>query len=179
MLMRVALVCLALCCGSSPSPAFSEDDGAWVQRIVRACDWWGCTRYTQWEQQRQRVRRFYDRSDSTRVYAYIRRDDEDRQERRAELRRDERRGYDCRDIKRVVGNQHLTISGAKGEADKAWIQAIRFYHGEVFMDMSHARGITYTCSRSSVGETLGQTFTRCEIEARPCKAPRLENVEER
>ena len=83
--------------------------------------------------------------------------------------RDDRRR--CRDIFRTVGNQHLTVNGAKAEADKAWIQAIRFYYGEIFMSLEeNARDVKYTCSRSSVGETLGQVFNRCEIEAKPCKA---------
>jgi len=95
-----------------------------------------------------------------RVYGYVRRDEEE----------------GCRDIRRVVGDQHLTVDGAKKAADDAWAGAVRFHLGEKFMDLSNARHISYTCSRSSIKEggvtTLGQTLTRCEIEAQPCQAPR-------
>ena len=48
--------------------------------------------------------------------------------------------------------------------------------GERFMDLNNARTVIYTCSRSSIKEggvtTLGQSLTRCEIQATPCRAPR-------
>lgn len=100
----------------------------------------------------------------TRVYSYIRRDS------------DEGGGYGCRDIRRAVGDQHLTVDGAKKAANDAWAGAVRFHLGEKFMDLSNARHITYTCSRSSIKEggvtTLGQTLTRCEVEAQPCHPQR-------
>jgi len=85
----------------------------------------------------------------------------------------------CRDTRRAVGDQHLTVDGAKKAANDAWAGTIRFHLGEKFMDLSHARHIVYTCSRSSIKEggvtTLGQSLTRCEIEAQPCHPPR--NIE--
>ena len=99
----------------------------------------------------------------TRVYAYERR----------ELV-DEAPG--CRDIRRAVGDQHLTLDGAKKAANDAWAGTVRFHLGEKYMDLANARNIVYTCSRSSIKEggvtTLGQTLTRCEIEAQPCHPPR-------
>jgi hypothetical protein len=112
-----------------------------------------------------RYARRYD--DPTRVYGYVRRQDEE--------------VSICREIKRVVGDQHLTVEGAKKAANDSWAGSIRFHLGEKFMDLSNARHIIYTCSRSSIKEggvaTLGQTLTRCEVEAQPCSAPR--NVEDK
>ena len=90
--------------------------------------------------------------------------------------RHKRHWYDCKNTQRTVGNQHLTIDGAKKAANDAWASLVRFRFGEVYMDLSNSNELYYTCSRSSISEgavtTLGQTLTRCEIEAMPCKAPR-------
>ena len=89
---------------------------------------------------------------------------------------DEGGGVGCRDIRRAVGDQHLTVDGAKKAANDAWAGTVRFHLGEKFMDLSNARHIVYTCSRSSIKEggvtTLGQSLTRCEIEAQPCHPQR-------
>lgn len=102
--------------------------------------------------------------DATRVYSY---------ERRAVL---EDVGGHCREVRRAVGDQHLTVDGAKKAANDAWAGAVRFHLGEKFMDLNNARHIVYTCSRSSIKEggvtTLGQTLTRCEVEATPCHPAR-------
>jgi hypothetical protein len=91
-------------------------------------------------------------------------------------------GPRCREVRRAVGQQHLTMEGAKREANDAWAGMIRFHLGEKFLDLNNARRISYSCSRSSIKAegsvtTLGQTFTRCEIEAQPCR-PRRESSEE-
>lgn len=84
----------------------------------------------------------------------------------------------CKDVRRVVGNQHLTVDGAKKAADEAWAGDVRFRYGELFMALNNARDISYTCSRSSIKEggvtTLGQTLSRCELQAIPCAALRTE-----
>jgi hypothetical protein len=101
--------------------------------------------------------------DGTRVYSY---------ERRAVLEG----GGNCREIRRAVGDQHLTVDGAKKAANDAWAGTVRFHLGEKFMDLNNAKHIVYTCSRSSIKEggvtTLGQSLTRCEIEATPCHPAR-------
>lgn len=101
----------------------------------------------------------------TRVYSY---------ERREEIV--EEIGRSCRETRRAVGDQHLTVEGAKKAANDSWAGTVRFHLGEKFMDLSNARNIVYTCSRSSIKEggvtTLGQSLTRCEIEATPCHPPR-------
>ncbi len=140
-------------------PASAEDcaDYGMRSRTYRSCDVFGHCRY------RSRcVRRHQD--DAPRVYGYERRDDEP-----------ERR--DCpHPLLRVVGNQHLTVDGAKKAADEAWAGDVRFRHGEIYMDLNNALHVTYTCSRSSIKEggvtTLGQSLNRCEIRAKPCQAPR-------
>ena len=108
--------------------------------------------------------------DATRVYSYVRRETADE-------------GGHCRDIRRVVGDQHLTVEGAKKAANDAWAGAVRFHLGEKFMDLSNARHIVYTCSRSSIKEggvtTLGQSLTRCEVEATPCHPARQNEANER
>jgi hypothetical protein len=82
----------------------------------------------------------------------------------------------CREVRRAVGDQHLTVDGAKKAANDAWAGTVRFHLGEKFMDLANARQVSYTCSRSSIKEggvtTLGQTLTRCEIEAQPCHPQR-------
>ena len=104
--------------------------------------------------------------DATRVYAYERREE----------RLAEEAGHSCREIRRAVGDQHLTVDGAKKAANDAWAGAVRFHLGEKYMDLSNARHIVYTCSRSSIKEggvtTLGQSLTRCEVEAQPCHPAR-------
>lgn len=91
---------------------------------------------------------------------------------------DRPRGRDCRSLRRTVGDQHLTVEGAKKAANDAWAALVRFHIGEKHMDLNNARRVIYTCSRSSIKEggvtTLGQTLTRCEIEAQPC-APMREH----
>jgi hypothetical protein len=101
----------------------------------------------------------------TRVYSYVRRET------------DEDRGPGCREVRRAVGDQHLTVDGAKKAANDAWAATIRFHLGEKYMELANAKHVVYTCSRSSIKEggvtTLGQTLNRCEIEATPCHPQRV------
>lgn len=72
------------------------------------------------------------------------------------------------------GDQYATEEGAKQEAKKAWMQAVRWLYGEQMMNPDNALGgKTYSCSRSSVGSVAGQTFIRCDLTARPCRAPKV------
>ena len=101
--------------------------------------------------------------DATRVYSYERRENIEE-------------GHNCRDTRRAVGDQHLSMDGAKKAANDSWAGTVRFHLGEKFMDLNNAKHIVYTCSRSSIKEggvtTLGQSLNRCEIEAQPCHPPR-------
>jgi len=168
--MKPAVVIFAAALTALPLAAQSQDYGELVTRIIGfQSD--GMPRYAH----------FFCRSDGrcirahralhyahpytgARVYSYLRRVEEEEE---------------CRETRRAVGEQHLTVDGAKKAANDAWAGTVRFHLGEKFMDLSNARHINYTCSRSSIKEggvtTLGQTLTRCELEAQPCQAPREEN----
>jgi hypothetical protein len=150
------------------------DDSRWVYRTVRqqyvAYDHWTGHYVHRYRYVRQRIRNhayYLPEREPTRVYGYARRDDD----------RDDR-GGDCKPVRRMVGQQALSVDGAKKEANEAWAAAVRFHHGEKYLDLANARRITYSCSRSSIKEagtsvtTLGQSFTRCEIEATPCRPQR-------
>lgn len=101
-----------------------------------------------------------------RVYSYDRRWNDDE---------DDRSGRQCKETRKAVGDQHLTMEGAKKAANDAWAAAVRFHIGEKHMDLNNARHIVYTCSRSSIKEagssvtTLGQALQRCELSAQPCQ----------
>lgn len=71
----------------------------------------------------------------------------------------------------VVGSQYLNEAGAEESAQKGWHEAVRFHHGEAFMDLARAKDYRHRCSRSSIGEALGQIMHRCEVSAIPCKPP--------
>lgn len=75
---------------------------------------------------------------------------------------------------RTVGDQAITIDGAKGEAIKAWSQMVRHDHGERAMDFDVSREGTFACVRSSIGSVGGASFHRCELIARPCTATHTE-----
>ena len=150
-----------------PAQAQSEDHGYWANRVI-GYNYDGTARYARvWcrsDGQCYRPRRYVrNQRDATRVYSYVRREAVEE-------------GGGCRDIRRAVGDQHLTVDGAKKAANDAWAGTVRFHLGEKYMDLSNARHIIYTCSRSSIKEggvtTLGQSLTRCEIEAQPCHPQR-------
>jgi hypothetical protein len=75
----------------------------------------------------------------------------------------------CESRLTVVGEQHVSVNGAKDEAKKAFSQTARWRYGERVMDVDHARDVKFECGRSSVGSVVGQVFHRCELTARPCR----------
>ena len=75
---------------------------------------------------------------------------------------------------RVVGSQDLRPDAAEQSAIKAWAEMVRWTHGESYQDWQNASGYTKRCSRSSIGEALGQYFTRCEVSASPCRPGMVE-----
>jgi hypothetical protein len=148
-----------------PVQAQSRDGGQWVTKFIGySSD--GTERYA----------RFYC-YDSGRCYRPKRTVRHYRTTPQTETYERERRVADddrgtCRETRRAVGDQHLTMDGAKKAANDSWAGTVRFHLGEKYMDLANARHIVYTCSRSSIKEggvtTLGQTLTRCEVEAQPC-----------
>ena len=176
--LRVAIGLCAWAVLLTPQTLQAQDDSAWIRRTIRAtaksnCAWYGdCERwyrYKAWRERQAYLRRIAREREPTRVYAYERRDDDERY----------RTGSECRDMRRVVGDQHVSIAGAQAEADKAWAQDVRFHLGERYMDVRHAADVDYECTRSSVGQTLGQVFHRCLIRAKPCRAPKVQQEGER
>jgi hypothetical protein len=165
---RTALLFAAAVMMLVPAQAQSQEYGHWEVRLV-GYNSDGRPRYARvycrgdlcYRPRRHTVARH----DGTRVYSYERREVYE-----------ETGGHSCRDMRRAVGDQHLTVEGAKKAANDAWAGTVRFHLGEKFMDLTNARNIVYTCSRSSIKEggvtTLGQSLTRCEIEAQPCHPPR-------
>jgi hypothetical protein len=79
------------------------------------------------------------------------------------------RGRTCLDRVRGLGTQWIGEQGALDAAKKDWMERVRYYHGETFLDLSHASDFVKRCGRVSIGEVAGQVLYRCEIEARPCK----------
>ena len=163
----LALMLGALLLSASPLEA-QDSDTRWVYRNIRqqyrSCDdWTGQCEY-RWRYRQIAV-------PAPRYYAPRRDYDGDWEERRRQHRH-------CAEMRRAVGDQHLTVEGAKKAANDAWAGAVRFHLGEKYMDLSNARNVAYLCSRSSIKEggvtTLGQSLTRCEIEAQPCRAHKEE-----
>lgn len=70
---------------------------------------------------------------------------------------------------RVVGSQDVREGAAEESAKKGWMESVRWAHGEAFMDAANWTDMQRRCSRSSIGEMVGQVFYRCEIVASPCR----------
>lgn len=94
-----------------------------------------------------------------------------RQYRSIEIVREDRDDWHCLDKVHVVGSQWIGEQGAEDSAKKAFMEEVRYRYGETFMDVDHARDYEHRCTRSSVGKVAGQIYYRCEVAARPCKAP--------
>ena len=67
----------------------------------------------------------------------------------------------------VTGKQRLTEGQAKGSAEKAWQEKVRFAYGELYLDPKNAREAAHRCTLTS--PTL--RLKRCEFIATPCRAP--------
>ena len=96
--------------------------------------------------------------------------DKHRSKHREQSSPSEQRGRTCLDRVRGLGTQWIGEQGALDAAKKDWMERVRYYHGETFLDLSHASDFAKRCGRVSIGEVAGQVLYRCEIEARPCKA---------
>jgi len=76
----------------------------------------------------------------------------------------------------VVGSQFVTPGGATTSAERAFMERARYTWGESYMDVDNAKDYAIRCSRSSVGDVgikglVEAVFYRCELKARPCRAP--------
>lgn len=75
----------------------------------------------------------------------------------------------CKHPVAVVGSQRVSESEAEESAQKAWMEEVRFSHGEVYMSIDKADAYAKLCSRSSIGEVMNQTMHRCRVIAVPCR----------
>lgn len=84
----------------------------------------------------------------------------------------------------AIGEQWATTSGAKGKAEKAWVERVRFEYGEATADLSNAQDVQFACVTSNVPnamtrfldrvkEATGNSDTgwmhRCQISAIACR----------
>ena len=131
---------------------------------TRHCEWRGDCR----EVYLRRRARERERRAATRVYNY-------------EYRLPEESRIECLARRSVTGTEHATENGALDAAKRAWASRVRWDFGERYTNLEHARHFTYTCNRSSTNETAmgrvaesvaGAFYTRCEVNATPCNAPR-------
>lgn len=87
--------------------------------------------------------------------------------------------HDCRPVISVVGTEHLKEEAAKDAAERAWMDQVRFLHGERYMNLDKSHRKKIACTRSSTGDSMtarvldkisegAGILTRCQIEARPC-----------
>jgi hypothetical protein len=113
---------------------------------------------------RKKARRYKRHSYQPRVMAYSKREP-------AKSARKSDDGFQCLDMVRGLGTQWIGTSGALEAAKKDWMERVRYDHGESYIDMTNARDFESRCGRTSIGEVAGQVTYRCEIQARPCKAP--------
>jgi hypothetical protein len=99
-----------------------------------------------------------------------------RRKRRAEVRGYVQRetdsdGVKCKDTLTVIGDARPSEDGARDDAEKAFMRAARFRHGESWMSIENARDYAVRCSRASITEIVGQVMHRCELKAKPCRPP--------
>jgi len=80
-------------------------------------------------------------------------------------------GVKCQPQVRGLGTQWIGTQGALDAAKKDWMEHVRYDLGESYLDLSHAEEFVSRCGRVSIGEAMGQVMYRCEILAKPCKAP--------
>jgi hypothetical protein len=90
-------------------------------------------------------------------------------------REDGKKAPQCLTSMRGVGTQWPTEAGAEDAAKKDWMETVRYDHGEKYMSIEQAQDYRHACSRSSIGDVAGQVFYRCEVTARPCRAPAVES----
>ena len=103
-------------------------DVRWAtKRFCAHYSWDGsCSRY-RYERRRVHVHQHY-QPEHVRYYTAPREWDGD----------DRGRQQQCREVRKAVGDQHLTVDGAKKQANEAWAAAVRFHHGEKFIDLANA-----------------------------------------
>lgn len=86
----------------------------------------------------------------------------------------------CHRLIEATGDQAQSKDSAENLALRTWQGRVRFHFGEKYLSFENARDKKITCSPSSVADTvggkiqdklLGISHFRCELSARPCRAP--------
>jgi len=163
----------------------------YVQRTYPSWDSWTGQVVTRWRYVRKchRNHAYYLPEDDrrTRVYSYVRRDDDDRRAGR------EDRGKCARDEEShrpvwidVLSTEHQSEESAREAARKAWMARSQWEVGGAYMNLDEAEGVRWRCGPSNAHDTAsgriseavgtvtgkGGQNVRCALSARPCKGPR-------
>lgn len=86
----------------------------------------------------------------------------------------------CKPPVKALSEVMHTIDNGKASARKAWMENVRWEHGERFMEADLARNMHFQCNRVTVPTTEGvigaavnkATYgLKCEVRAVPCEAP--------
>lgn len=172
MTFRLITVAIALLLLPTQAEAQSCPCGSYRVRVAR--DW-------PWDQYERRCYRCPRYEESTRVYGYERRSDEERWERRDPSREV---GISCKGtMVRVVGQSELSEKGAMNAAVRQWQSTVSYDYGEKFMNVENARAYRWRCDRASTNESfIGKLAEgasggdsgfrrRCVVIAEPCMQP--------
>ena len=201
MMIRFALVVLALIAASGAQPASAQEDQSWVKRTLRI------ERLRQWREERRErqlmaareaerrelARREDERRELSREEIerreFARRDAERRRE--ASLRRDGTRVYgyirreadvrgrsECLAARSVVGLERYSLEEAKENAISLWMEAEKLHNGVKYMNPNNAIVISADgkgpeCYLSSTGNrTSEQLAEKANKVAAPVRVPR-------
>ncbi len=168
-----------------------DQDTRWIYRTIRQQYWaydnWTGQTVLRYRYVQKRYRNHTYVLPETRVYSYVRRDDDDRRagrEDRGKCARDE-------DSHRpvwidVLSTEHQSEENAREAARKAWMARAQWEVGGAYMNLDEAEGVRWRCGPSNAHDTAsgriseavgtvtgkGGQNVRCALSARPCKGPR-------
>jgi hypothetical protein len=159
------------------------DDSRWVYRTVRqqyvAYDHWTGHYVHRYRYVQQRVRNHTYHIPETRVYSYVRRDDDDDRNARVQCL------HKSQTID-VLSTEHQTEEAAREAAKKLWMAKTQWELGGQFMNLEEASDVRWRCGPSNAHDTVsgrlaeaagtltgrGGQNVRWALAARPCKGPR-------
>lgn len=163
----IRFIALALALLLLPTQAEAQSCPCGSYRVKVARDW----PFDQYE------RRCYRCTDSTRVYAYERRHDEDRWERRDQ----------CLSVEvDVLSTEHQSEDKAREAARKLWMSKTQWQHGGQYMSLDEAAKVRWRCGPSNAHDTIAGRLSegvaqltgregqnvRCQLWAHPCRTER-------
>lgn len=153
-----AMKCIALATACFAAMATPEAPADAAKRI---CNTW--THDCWWENDDGQVikrprKHVHKRKATPQVRAYVKRDDD-------------HDGVSCKPRVRVVGDARPSESGAKDDAEAAWMRETRWKYGALYLSLPNAKDYQIRCGRDSITEIVGQVMVRCELMAQPCNPP--------